>query len=54
MKRRKFLKNSSLSTAGIFSASILSACEIEKKQESINEIVKTYCNSNMGCTQCNE
>ncbi|MBT8180669.1 MAG: N(4)-(beta-N-acetylglucosaminyl)-L-asparaginase [Eudoraea sp.] len=40
MKRRKFLKNSSLSTAGIFSASILSACEIEKKQESINEKVK--------------
>jgi len=40
MKRRKFLKNSSLSTAGIFSASILSACETEKKQESVNEILK--------------
>ncbi|WP_297695331.1 isoaspartyl peptidase/L-asparaginase family protein [uncultured Eudoraea sp.] len=40
MKRRKFLKNSSLSTAGIFSASIFSACETGKKQESVNEIVK--------------
>lgn len=40
MKRRKFLKNSSLSTAGIFSASILSACKTEKKQESVHEILK--------------
>ena len=40
MKRRKFLKNSSLSTAGILSASILSACETEKKQESVNELLK--------------
>ena len=40
MKRRKFLKNSSLSTAGILSASSLSACETEKKPESVNEILK--------------
>lgn len=40
MKRRKFLKNSSLSTAGIFSASILSACETQKKQETVHEILK--------------
>ena len=40
MKRRKFLKNSSLSTAGIFSASILSACETEKKEETAHEILK--------------
>ena len=40
MKRRKFLKNSSLSTAGIFSASILSACETEKKEETPHEIQK--------------
>jgi len=40
MKRRKFLKNSSLSTAGIFSASILSACETDKKHSSVIEILK--------------
>lgn len=35
MKRRKFLKNSSLTSAGILSASILTSCKTEEKKETI-------------------
>ena len=40
MKRRKFLKNSSLSTAGIFSASLLASCETDKKPQAVNKTIK--------------
>lgn len=40
MKRRKFLKNSSLSTAGIFSASLLASCEMDKKPQAVNKTIK--------------
>jgi N4-(beta-N-acetylglucosaminyl)-L-asparaginase len=39
MKRRKFLKNSSLSTAGIFSSAFLNSCETEKKLMPVTEII---------------
>lgn len=37
MNRRKFLKNSSLSTAGIISAPILASCENKKPVAAIEE-----------------
>jgi len=40
MKRRKFLKNSSLSTAGIFSSALLTSCETDKKLKPVAEIIK--------------
>ncbi|WP_297794738.1 isoaspartyl peptidase/L-asparaginase family protein [uncultured Eudoraea sp.] len=40
MKRRKFLKSSSLSTAGILSTSLLTACETKKEQLPVTKTIK--------------